>query len=99
MSNENPDLLHLRFLGGSWLHHTAKSGNVPFAAKLLERGIPVNLPTARYGDGPLSDAVSGESPEMVTFLLQNGANPKVQPGQRAGAAADAPGPGSDDQGL
>ncbi len=60
------------FEGKTLLHSAAQKGNIYLARKVLEAGIPINKRT-KNGKTPLFFAVINNQKEMVSFLLQNGA--------------------------
>jgi ankyrin repeat protein len=62
----------------SALHVAAMYGRQNVVEHLLAKGIPIDSPTAREAGTALFDAVIFAQPEMVRFLLERGANPRVR---------------------
>ena len=60
-------------IGKTLLHSAAQNGNIQFATKLIELGIPVNKTTEK-GNSVLYYAVKNNKPDMVKFLISKGAN-------------------------
>ncbi|XP_005092878.2 ankyrin repeat, PH and SEC7 domain containing protein secG [Aplysia californica] len=62
-------------LGESAVHAAAKAGHVQVMEQLLAYGADLNATARRNkgGETPLHKAVAADKPEMVEFLLQNGA--------------------------
>jgi ankyrin repeat protein len=79
------------------LLHSAAANQSPLetAKLLLAAGVPVDVRSAD-GSTPLMSAAGAGSPEMVKFLLKNGASVEGKDGQRAMSAASSQiGPASD----
>lgn len=59
-------------IGKTLLHSAAQNGNIQFATKLIELGIPVNKTTSK-GNSVLYYAVKNNKSDMIKFLLSKGA--------------------------
>ncbi len=59
-------------IGKTLLHSAAQNGNIQFATKLIELGIPVNKTTEK-GNSVLYYAAKNNQSDMVKFLLSKGA--------------------------
>ena len=72
------------------LHWAALSGHPEAARLLMKAGLPLNTPD-KFGYTPLMYAASVDfgSPEMVTALLEGGADPNVKTKDGSTALADA----------
>ena len=64
-------------MGTSALHKASQSGNVEIAKLLLSHGAFINLQAPTNGHTPLIDAIWHEKPELVTYLLEQMANPDI----------------------
>ena len=60
-------------IGKTLLHSAAQNGNISFANKVLEAGVPLDK-TTRKGFTPLYYAVKNNQYEMAEFLVKKGAS-------------------------
>jgi hypothetical protein len=85
----DPDIVHLLIESGADVDQSADEGytalveaviedNLPVAAYLIEAGANVNQVAA--GQTPVMIAADAGNPELVQLLLENGADPNLQPG-------------------
>ncbi len=65
-------------MGGTALHIAAFHGRADVARALIRAGANVNH-RDRHGHGPLTCAISRNHENVATLLLQNGADPRLQP--------------------
>jgi len=63
------------WLGKTWLHFIARKNHVEVARAFVERGADVNAVEAEHRATPLAEAASRGAWEMVSFLLEQGADP------------------------
>lgn len=61
-------------MGASALHKAAQGGVVPVAELLLKRGAFIDLQAPTHGHTPLIDAVWHRKPQIVEYLLSQGAD-------------------------
>lgn len=64
-------------MGASALHKAAQGGVVPVAELLVRRGAFIDLAAPTHGHTPLMDAVWHRKPQMVEYLLSQGADAEM----------------------
>jgi ankyrin repeat protein len=72
-SGMNPN--HMNWHRFTLLHHMAAEGDVPKARLLLDHGAHINAVDEEYRSTPLGCAARWGRRDMVTFLLERGADP------------------------
>jgi ankyrin repeat protein len=60
------------FAGGTWLHFSAREGDIQAVKFLISLGLDVNVGDARDGRAAICDASLGNHKEIVEFLLEAG---------------------------
>lgn len=65
-------------MGASALHKAAQSGVVDVAKLLVQRGAFVNAQSPILGSTPLHDAIWHKKPQIVAYLLEQGARTEVK---------------------
>jgi len=73
MLKANPVRLNMLTPFGTWLHIAARNGKLEVVRALVELGADVNKPGGTFESGPLNLAVSYGHPEVVRYLLAQGA--------------------------
>jgi ankyrin repeat protein len=63
--------------GRTFLHAAAESGDLEGAAAYLKHGAEINAVDVEFSHTPLGAAARRGKMEMVRFLLDRGANPKL----------------------
>ncbi|MBT3266019.1 ankyrin repeat domain-containing protein [Candidatus Poribacteria bacterium] len=81
------------WMGKTWLHFAADRNDIDAARVLLEHGADINAVEAEHGSTPLAEAAKKGHVEMVSFLMERGADPNVQPELWARSATFCPFPG------
>jgi ankyrin repeat protein len=61
--------------GSTLVHSAARRGNLDFLKELAAAGLPVNCGPDQWGTTPLIGAAQRGHTQVVTFLLDNGADP------------------------
>lgn len=64
--------------GGTALHAAMFQKNIKVVQMLVDYGLDVNAIGPKNGYTPLHDAVWGNNPEAIRFLLSKGANPDIK---------------------
>jgi ankyrin repeat protein len=77
----NPEVMSWHHV--SILHDMAQKGNIPRAELFIKHGAPINTLEEEYCSTPLGMAVRWGHEEMVSYLLQQGADPNKAAAQWA----------------
>jgi len=71
----NPEILKQKipFAGGNWLHFTAAHSSLRIFKYLIGQGFDINAEGELDGDRAICNASCYDKPDIVTYLLDNGA--------------------------